>query len=126
MRQDFTTLTIPQLLAETGAIARDAQTTFGELDAAQLNWKPAPESWSVAQCLDHLLTANRQMFPAMAAAASGAHQASFWESVPVIPGLLGRFMVKAVSPNARQKVKAPAKIRPGRECAGCADRGAVC
>ncbi|MBI1765055.1 MAG: DinB family protein [Acidobacteria bacterium] len=82
MIQDFTTLTVPQLLAETDVLARDAQATFGHLNAAQLNWKPAPESWSVAQCLDHLLTGNREMLPPMAAAASGTHKASFWESVP--------------------------------------------
>ena len=112
MIEDFTTLTIAQLIAESDAIARDAQTRFGQLNAAQLNWKPAPESWSVAQCLDHLLTGNRAMFPAMRAAASGAHKASLWERVPVLPGLMGKFMVKAVSPLAKQKLKAPAKIRP--------------
>lgn len=112
MTQDFTTLTVAQLIAETDALARDAQTRFGHLNAAQLNWKPAPESWSVAQCLDHLMTANREMLTPMAAVASGRHKASFWERVPVLPGLMGKFMVKAVSPDAKQKVKAPAKIRP--------------
>ena len=112
MIQDFTVLTVPQLIAETDAIARDAQSQFGQLNVAQLNWKPTADSWSVAQCLDHLITANREMFPLMVAAASGAHKASLWESMPVIPGLLGKFMVKAVSPQAKQKVKAPAKIRP--------------
>jgi hypothetical protein len=112
MLQDFTTLALPQLLTETEAIANDAQAMFGKLSAAQVNWKPAPDSWSVAQCLDHLMTANRQMFPVMAAAARGAHRASFWERVPLIPGLLGKFMVKAVSPQAKQRVRAPAKIRP--------------
>jgi len=110
--QDFTTFTIPQLMAETEAIARDAQVAFGKLNAAQLNWKPTPASWSVAQCLDHLMTTNQAMFPAMAAGASGAHQASLWERMPVLPGLMGKFMVKAVSPQAKQKVKAPAKIQP--------------
>lgn len=112
MTHDFTTLTIPQLIAETDAIAREAQAQFSRLNAPQLNWKPAAESWSVAQCLDHLMTANREMFPVMTAAASGTHKASLWESMPIIPGLMGKFMVKAVSPQAKQKVKAPAKIRP--------------
>lgn len=112
MSEDFTTLTIPQLMAETDAIARDAQSQFGQLTAAQLNWKPAPESWSVAQCLDHLITANREMFPPMTAAASGTHKASLWESMPILPGLMGKLMVKSVSPQAKQKLKAPAKIKP--------------
>lgn len=112
MIQDFTTLSVAQLIEEAAAIARDTQTEFGQLNAAQLNWKPAPESWSVAQCLDHLLTGNGQMLLVMAAAASGAHKASLWERMPVIPGLLGKFMVKAVSPQAKQKLKAPDKIKP--------------
>lgn len=112
MIQDFTVLTLPQLVAETEAIASDTQAALGQLNAAQLNWKPAPNSWSVAQCLDHLLTANQAMFRGMAAGASGTHQASLWERMPVLPGLMGKFMVKAVSPQAKQKVKAPAKIQP--------------
>ena len=112
MIQDFTTLAVPQLIGETAAIVLDTQAAFGHLNAAQLNWKPAAESWSVAQCLDHLLTSNRQMLPVMAAAASGAHKASFWERMPILPGLMGKFMVRAVSPYAKQKVKAPAKIQP--------------
>jgi hypothetical protein len=112
MIQDFTTLTVPGLVADAEAVARDAQTAFGKLSAEQLNWKPTPESWSVAQCLEHLLVANREMFPVITAAASGAHQATVWERMPVLPSLMGRFMVKAVSPAAKLKVKAPAKIRP--------------
>ncbi len=30
------------------------------LSNAQLNWKPAPEKWSIAQCLDHLTVASRE------------------------------------------------------------------
>jgi hypothetical protein len=112
MIQDFTTLTVPQLIAETDAIVRDTQAQFGQLNATQLNWKPAAESWSVAQCLDHLMTANRQMFPVMTATASGAHKANLWEGMPIIPGLMGKLMVKSVSPKAKQKLKAPTKIKP--------------
>jgi hypothetical protein len=28
------------------------------LSEAQLNWRPAPEKWSIAQCLDHLTVAS--------------------------------------------------------------------
>ena len=50
------------------AIASDVQSVFGRLDEAQLNWRPDAARWSVAQCFDHLLNANREMFQALDAA----------------------------------------------------------
>ena len=37
---------------------------FGALDARQLNWRPDATRWSVGQCFEHLLLANRLMFQA--------------------------------------------------------------
>lgn len=34
-----------------------AQTLAADLSDAQLNWKPAAEQWSIAQCLEHLAVA---------------------------------------------------------------------
>jgi len=61
----FTKLSLSEMLVETEAVAADAQRAFGHLNAQQLNWKPGADSWSVAQCLEHLLTANYAMFPAI-------------------------------------------------------------
>lgn len=58
MITDFTRLSLSELLVETEAIAAEAQRAFGHLDIQRLNWQPGADSWSVAQCLEHLLTAN--------------------------------------------------------------------
>ena len=51
------------LLEELKAVADDAQRDFGSLSAAQLNWKPSAEQWSVGQCFEHLIKTNRAFFP---------------------------------------------------------------
>lgn len=112
MITDYTTLTFEQSLAEFDAIASDARTTFGHLNPAQLNWKPGAEQWSVAQCLEHLIAANREFYPAFDAIVRGKKKRSLLERLPVLPGLIGRVMVKSLSPNSTQKFKAPGSVVP--------------
>jgi hypothetical protein len=109
---DFTKLSLSELRAETEAIATEAQRSFAPLNAQQLNWKPSAERWSVAQCLEHLLHANQEMFAPMDAAMANPHGAGFLARLPVWSELCGKFMIKIVSPNFKQKLKAPSTARP--------------
>lgn len=112
MPKDFTTLSLSEVLAEAEAVTPDVQAAFGQLNAEQLNWKPDAASWSVAQCLEHLIAANREMFVPIDEVLSERKRPTRWERMPLLPGLFGRLMVKAVSPAAAQKLKAPGKIQP--------------
>jgi len=47
------------LSEECEALAGRATGTFLELLPAQLGWRPKAGAWSVAECLDHLLTTHR-------------------------------------------------------------------
>jgi hypothetical protein len=105
-------MSLPELLNEADAVARDVQTTFGSLTAEQLNWKPAADSWSVAQCLDHLIASNNEMLAVFDPVISGSKRTSFVERLPFLPGLMGRLMVKYVAPQGTQKLKAPASAVP--------------
>src|SRR5437870_13594083 len=51
------------LVFAANAITDETLAGFGDLTAQQLNWKPSAEQWSVAQCFDHLVTANEAFFP---------------------------------------------------------------
>lgn len=104
--------TLPQILTEADAIARDAQSTFGRLNAAQLNWKPSAEQWSVAQCLQHLIATNQEMFPTFDAVVNGTKQTSFLERLPLLPSLWGKLMLKFLQPENKQKYKAIPKVTP--------------
>ena len=52
---------INYITSEMQNVADDAKSTFGGLSSDQLNWKPGKKSWSVAQCLDHLIKTNEQL-----------------------------------------------------------------
>ncbi len=105
-------MSLPELVNEAEAIARDVQSTFGQLTAEQLNWKPNADSWSVAQCLDHMIAANGQMLSAFDPVINGTKQTTFIERLPVWPGLWGRMMIKVVSPQGTKKFKAPPGAAP--------------
>lgn len=104
--------TLPQILTEADAIARSAQSTFGQLTAAQLNWKPSAEQWSIAQCLQHLIATNLEMGSIFDAIISGTKQKSVLERLPVLPGVWGKMMVKFLAPENKQKYKALPKVTP--------------
>jgi hypothetical protein len=109
---DYQNLTLSQIFDEAEAIAGDAKTLFGRLNSQQLNWKPAADSWSVAQCLEHLITINREYYPTFDRILKGEYRKTLWRRTPFLPAIFGRLMIKALSPNSAQKLKAPGVARP--------------
>lgn len=93
---------------EMQKVADDASGSFGALSHEQLNWKPAEKSWSVAQCLDHVIRANSEFYPEFEKLASGKRKNSFWENWSPFSGMGGRFLINAVSEDSK-KAKAPSK-----------------
>jgi hypothetical protein len=112
MTTDYPTLSLADLVTELQAIARDTQSVFGHLDERQLNWRPDSASWSIAQCFDHLLNANREMFQAIDAATDSARPRTVWQRVPVLPGVFGRMIIRSQMPEAKRKFTAPRKAAP--------------
>ena len=109
---DYTTLSLADVKTGLEDIAREAEATFGALDARQLNWRPDPARWSVAQCFEHLLTSNRLMLSSADDALNRAHPQSLWQRLPVLPGVMGRIMVRSQAPATTRKFKAPTPSRP--------------
>ena len=99
---------INYVTSEMQKIADEAAEAFGALTADQLNWKPGEKSWSVGQCLDHLILTNEQFYPEFDKLASGTRENSFWENWSPLTGFFGRFLVKAVTEDSK-KAKAPSK-----------------
>jgi len=103
---------LPQLIDDLNAVATDAGTTFGPLTNEQLNWKPSPEEWSVAQCLDHLITSNQGYIPIFNKINRGEYKRSLKERLPVLPGVFGSLVVNAVKPETKRKLKAGKAFQP--------------
>lgn len=112
MIKNYQVASLSQLITSASTFLDDVPARFGHLSATQLNWQPAPDRWSVAQCLEHLVVANEGYFPIFERALSGEGGRSFWQRLPWLPGLWGRWLIKAVSPVENRKLKAPKIFRP--------------
>jgi hypothetical protein len=103
-----------QLLVEAEQIAADTTFTFGALTPAQLNWKPGEDRWSVAQCLEHLIVANKGYFSTLESIVKGERKPSLIERIPVLPKLWGKLVVKSQNPSNTRKYKAPKSFQPSQ------------
>ena len=88
--------------------ADDVCASFGSLSGEQLNWKPAEKSWSVGQCLEHIIKTNEQFYPEFKELSAGMRRNSFWQGYSPFTGWNGRFLIRAVSEDSK-KSKAPSK-----------------
>jgi hypothetical protein len=109
---------IEQVTYELRKSAHDAQETFGVLTVGQLNWKPAPKSWSVAQCFDHLITTHSLYFPLFEKLASGTRKKTFWESYSPLSGFFGRFLIKSLRPENVKPMKTTSRAFPSSSAIG--------
>ncbi|HEV2859478.1 MAG TPA: DinB family protein [Pyrinomonadaceae bacterium] len=99
-----------KFVAELEAIGRDAAQVFGPLSAAQLNWKPSDDRWSVGQCFEHLIKTNEGFFRTLEAIARGERRGRLWERVSPLSGFFGKMLLRGLT--SPMKFKAPKGIRP--------------
>ena len=109
---DYTTLSLSEVKTGLDEVARDAEATFGALDGRQLNWRPDAKRWSVAQCFEHLLTANSLMLKAAEEALDQSRPRTLWKRMPVLPGVWGRLLVRSQSPQNARKYTTSAIAQP--------------
>ena len=109
---DYTTLSLSRVNDGLGAVAAEARATFGGLDARQLNWRPDVAKWSVAQCFEHLLAANRLMVLAAQRALDETQARTLWQRLPLLPGGFGRMLIRSQSPQAARKYTASPLATP--------------
>ncbi len=106
---------INEYLNRIEAVSQQVQTTFGPMNAAQLNWKPAAEKWSIAQCLHHLITLNKSYFPFFVKLEADTFENNLWEKISPFSGYFGNMLKKSmISPSAKRSMKTPVVWRPSQ------------
>jgi len=106
---------ILNLLSELQIISDDAQKTFGNFSAEQINWKPGAEGWSVGQCFEHLIKTNELFYDELEKIAGGSRRNSFLENYSPLSSFFGNLLVNSLKKDSR-KFKAPSqKIVPPSE-----------
>jgi hypothetical protein len=108
---------VDSVISEFESVTADVKNTFGGLSAEQLNWKPAAESWSVGQCLDHLVKSNEEFYPELDKLAAGTRKNTFWQNWSPLSGIAGGFLVATLKKDG-QKVKTNEKMTPPSDISG--------
>lgn len=103
-----------KLINDLNQISQNAQATFGGLSSEQLNWRPAPESWSVGQCFEHLIKTNEMFYGEMDKIIAGTRRNSFWESWSPLTSFGGKLLIKSLQNDGR-KVKTSRATTPPSE-----------
>lgn len=85
---------------------------FKDLNERQINWKYIPDTWSIGQCLDHIIVTNEKYMPKISLIAEGKKDTGIGTKIPLLPRLIGKFITKSVGPDAKMKVKAPKIFLP--------------
>jgi hypothetical protein len=99
------------MVSQLENVTADVKENFGSLSSEQLNWKPAPESWSIGQCLDHLIKSNEEFYPELDKLAVGTRKNTFWQSWSPLSGIAGAFLVSTLKKEGN-KVKTNQKMTP--------------
>jgi hypothetical protein len=94
------------------AVSQDARDLLAGLSEAQINWRPAPAHWSIAECLDHLTVTNRELTERIEAATSEARAKGLTGRGPFRHSIIGNMIVRSMEPPAKMKFKAPKIFKP--------------
>jgi uncharacterized damage-inducible protein DinB len=100
-------------IIERGKDAREkVRAEFSGISFYQLNWKTAPQSWSIAQCLHHLMIAHSAYFPLLQKISDGNYRLNWWQKISPFSSLFGSLLKNQLQEQPKIKIKAPKKIQP--------------
>ncbi len=85
---------------------------FATLSSRELNWKPQPEKWSVAECLEHLNIYSRYYNAGMERAIAEGKQYTSTDSFK--SSWFGNFSVKSVHPENMKPQKTLKRLDPAQ------------
>jgi DinB superfamily len=103
---------IENLITKLEAVSRSVESDFGSLTPEQLNWKPSTGTWSIGQCLDHIIVSNETYYPQLEKIISGKWKNSLWQNMAFLPKMWGKILIKSVSPGTAKKVKTASVFYP--------------
>ena len=86
-------------------ITEDFKKSFGTLTHKQLNWKPAPNKWSVVQVIDHLIHTNDSYIPVIENLNSQNRNIPVTGRFDFLVNYFGNFIFKSVEPTRAKKIK---------------------
>jgi hypothetical protein len=108
-------VSIACLRAEFEAAAADARDLLQGVGDPAFNWRRAPGTWSMAECLDHLNLTGRKYLRALDRAIEEGRAKGMLAAGPFRYGLLESWTVRAMDAPPMFRMKAPKAFAPASE-----------
>lgn len=78
---------------------------FRSLNEQQLNWKPSPKEWSIAQNIDHLIVINKTYFPLIESVRNKTCTLPWMGKIGFMVKFMGNMILQSVQPDRKRKMK---------------------
>ncbi|WP_020598076.1 DinB family protein [Spirosoma panaciterrae] len=105
--------TAHELQTRLSAVLQTVEQEFASMSDQQLRWKPAPERWSIIECLQHLNLAERFYIRNIQ---HKVDKLGLVQTTPTDQTLqsdwVGKALLFAVDPQVKLKLPAPGMVRP--------------
>lgn len=100
-----------QFIFETESLLKELK-SFHSLSDNQLNWKVTNDSWSIAECVDHLYVTNKLYFDEFEKQISQKQINTDCSKTPVKHKFFSKLIIKSVDPSNLKKVKTFTVFQP--------------
>jgi hypothetical protein len=98
---------------QKGKQAREkVENHFLHLSSLQINWKSSGNSWSIAECLDHLFISHLLYFEVLKEIIDGTYRMTWWERNSPLTSFFGSALKDQLQENVKRKMTAPKKLKP--------------
>jgi hypothetical protein len=99
------------LADELKSISISVKENFGTL-SQELNRKPSPGRWSIAQCLEHIIVSNETYIPLLEQVIKGTYKNTLWEKINPLTGYTGKKMAASLGAVVTRKFISPKLFLP--------------
>ncbi|MEK7667666.1 MAG: DinB family protein [Gemmatimonadota bacterium] len=90
----------------------DADALVAPLSAEQLTWRPAPDRWSVADCLNHLNVTAEKYLPRIEQMVARGREEELESRGPFRHPFVGTWFVRMLEPPPRRRLRVPGVFAP--------------
>jgi hypothetical protein len=109
----------PLLAPEIDELRRQFEEIAAEIEALgavlrddQFSWRPAADTWSIAECLDHLNAAARAYLPKLDEGIAAAVRRGVRAGGPFRHSWVGRLLLHTSEPPSRLRLRSPQLFQP--------------
>jgi hypothetical protein len=116
---------LEKTLAELDVAVEGWRSLTREISGEQANWRPAPDRWSIAQCMEHLNVTTSKLLVPIDRAIGRARARRIESPGPFSYGYVSRWFLRALAPEGAKPLPAPSLYRPSTsslEMAAVAER----